>query len=50
MEVRMKTLKIGFVILFLLLFAILAGCAPTPKLTTESFLRTGTGSRNPAFC
>jgi pimeloyl-ACP methyl ester carboxylesterase len=37
MEVRMKTFKIGFVILFLLLFAILAGCATTPKLTTESF-------------
>jgi pimeloyl-ACP methyl ester carboxylesterase len=33
----MKILKIGFVFLFLLLFMFLAGCATTPKLTTESF-------------
>ncbi len=33
----MRTLKIGFLILFLLLFVILAGCATTPKLISESF-------------
>ena len=33
----MKTLKIGFFFLFLLLFVFLSGCATTLKLTTESF-------------
>ena len=33
----MKTFKIGFVFLLLLLLICLAGCATTPKLTTESF-------------
>ena len=33
----MKIFRIGFVFLFLILFLLLAGCATTPKLTTESF-------------